>query len=152
MSKDNNNTRQQRQQRQQSSFRNYQYLFIAAAVATAIAGIVHLYMPISHPRMLGNIPTATFFLGSGIAQIFWILPMIKRWGRIWYYIGIAGNVGFIILYVITRFPGNHVNGRGGDVDPVDMTCELAQVAYIAITAVILAKERSIKVADREQLR
>ena len=152
MSKDNNNTRQQRQQRQQSSFRNYQYLFIAAAVATAIAGIVHLYMPISHPRMLGNIPTATFFLGSGIAQIFWILPMIKRWGRIWYYIGIAGNVGFIILYVITRFPGNPVNGRGGDVDAVDMTCELAQVAYIAITAVILAKERSIKVADREQLR
>ena len=152
MSKDNNNTRQQRQQRQQSSFRNYQYLFIAAAVATAIAGIVHLYMPISHPRMLGNIPTATFFLGSGIAQIFWILPMIKRWGRIWYYIGIAGNVGFIILYVITRFPGNPVNERGGDVDAVDMTCELAQVAYIAITAVILAKERSIKVADREQLR
>lgn len=87
----NNNTRQQ----QRSTFRNYQYLFIAAAVATAIAGIVHLYMPLSHPRMLGNLPVAVFFLGSGIAQIFWILPMIKRWGRIWYYVGIAGNVGFI---------------------------------------------------------
>jgi uncharacterized membrane protein HdeD (DUF308 family) len=149
MSKDNN-TRQRQQQR--SSFHNYQYLFIAAAVATAIAGIVHLYMPLSHPRMLGNIPIATFFLTSGIAQIFWILPMIKRWGTIWYYIGIAGNIAFIIIYVITRFPGNPVNGRGGDVDAVDMTCELAQVAYIAITAVILAKERSIKVVDKEQLR
>ena len=116
------------------------------------AGIVHLYMPLSHPRMLGNIPTATFFLGSGIAQIFWILPMIKRWGRIWYYIGIVGNIAFIILYVITRFPGNPVTGRGGGVDAVDMTCELAQVAYIAITAVILAKERSIKVVDKEQLK
>jgi hypothetical protein len=137
---------------QQSSFRNYQYLFIAAAVATAIAGIVHLYMSLSHPRMLGNMPIATFFLGSGIAQIFWILPMIKRWGRIWYYVGIAGNIAFIILYVITRFPGNPVNGRGGDVDALDMICEIAQVAYIAITAVILAKERSIKVADKEQLR
>jgi hypothetical protein len=105
-------------------------LFIAAAVATAIAGIVHLYMPLSHPRMLGNIPIATFFLGSGI----------------------AGNIAFIIIYVITRFPGNPVNGRGGDVDAVDMTCELAQVAYIAVTAVILAKERSIKVVDKEQLR
>ena len=31
-------------------------------------------------------------------------------------------------------------------DMVDLTCELAQVAYIAITAVILAKERTIKVA------
>src|SRR5919205_1590957 len=138
---------------QQSIFRhNYQYLFIAAAIATAIAGIVHLYMPLSHPRMLGNIPIATFFLGSGIAQLFWILPMIKRWGRVWYYVGIAGNIAFIILYVITRFPGNPVNGRGGDVDVVDMTCEIAQVAYIAITAVILAKERSIKVVDREALK
>ena len=149
MSKDNN-TRQRQQQR--SSFHNYQYLFIAAAVATAIAGIVHLYMPVSHPRMLGNIPTATFFLGSGIAQIFWILPMIKRWGTIWYYIGIAGNIAFIIIYVITRFPGNPVTGRGGNVDIISMTCELAQVGYIAITAVILAKERSIKVVDKEQLR
>ncbi len=144
------NNAKQRQRR--SSFRNYQYLFIAAAVATAIAGIVHLYMPLTHTRMLGNMPVATFFLASGIAQIFWVLPMIKRWGRIWYYIGIAGNVGFIILYVVTRFPGNPVNGRGGDVDAVDMICELAQVAYIAITAVILAKERSIKIVDKEQLR
>src|ERR1044071_10509593 len=101
MSKSNNT----RQRQQQFSFRNYQYLFIAAAVATAIAGIVHVYMPLSHPRMLGNLPVATFFLASGIAQIFWILPMIKRWGRIWYYIGIAGNIAFIVLYVITRFPG-----------------------------------------------
>lgn len=53
-------------------------------------------------------------------------------------------------YVITRFPGNPVNGRGGDVDATDMICELTQVAYIAITAVILAKERSIKA--EEQLR
>ena len=144
MSKNNNNTRQ----KQLFSFRNYQYLFIAAAVATAISGIVHLYMPISHPRM----PVATFFLASGIAQLFWVLPMIKRWGRIWYYIGIAGNVGSIVLYVITRFPGNPINGRDGDVDAVDMICELAQVAYIVITAVILIKERSIKVVDKELLR
>jgi len=78
--------------------------------------------------------------------------MIKRWGRMWYYIGIAGNIAFIILYVITRFPGNPVNGRGGDVDIVDITCELAQVAYIAITAVILLKERSMKLVHKEQLR
>ena len=78
--------------------------------------------------------------------------MIRRWGKPWYYIGIAGNVGFIILYVITRFPGNPVTGRGDGVDPVDMVCEIAQVAYIAITAVILAKESTIKAAEREQLR
>jgi hypothetical protein len=78
--------------------------------------------------------------------------MIKRWGRPWYYIGIAGNVGFIILYVITRFPGNPVVGRGRDVAAIDMVCELAQVAYIVVTAVILTRERTIKVTEREQLK
>lgn len=105
------------------------------------------------PNVIGsNINTAIFFMISGIAQLFWVVPMIKRWSRIWYYIGIAGTIILIIMYAVTRVPGNPVNGRGGDVDAVDMICELAQVAYIAITAVILAKERSIKVVDKEQLR
>jgi hypothetical protein len=33
-----------------------------------------------------------------------------------------------------------------------MICELAQVAYIAITAVIIAKERSMNVVEKEQLK
>jgi len=91
--------------------------------------------------VFGNLAIATFFLGSGIAQIFWILPMLKRWGKPWYYIGIGGNLGFIILYVITLLPGNPVTGRGGNVDITAAICESAQVAYIVITATILAKER-----------
>jgi hypothetical protein len=39
---------------------NLKYYFIAAAVATAIADIVHLYMPlIAHPQMLNKVPVAT---------------------------------------------------------------------------------------------
>lgn len=134
-----------------SSSSNLKYYFIAAAISTAIAGIVHLYMPLTHPRMLTNTPIALFFLGSGIAQLFWIIPMIRRWGRVWYYIGIAGNTAFILLYVITRLPGNPVNGRGGDVDMVDLTCEIAQVAFIAITSIIIAKESRIRNKSKEQL-
>jgi uncharacterized membrane protein HdeD (DUF308 family) len=104
----NNNDNLQRRQQFIASLRNHHYYyFIAAAVATGIAGIVHLLMPLyfAHP-MLQHFTTRPlipiFFLGSGIAQIFWILPMIKRWGKPWYYIGIAGNIAFIILYVVTR--------------------------------------------------
>jgi hypothetical protein len=130
---------------------NVKYYFIAAAIATAIAGIVHLYIPlIDHPQMLKNIPMAIFFLGSGIAQLFWVIPMIRRWGNIWYYIGIAGNIAFILLYVITRFPGNPVNGRGGDIDMVDLACEFAQVAYIIITSIIIAKERKLKIVKENE--
>jgi hypothetical protein len=133
------------------SLSNLKYYFIAAAVATAIAGIVHLYMPLTHPRMLSNAPIALFFLGSGIAQLFWIIPMIRRWGTVWYYVGIAGNIAFILLYVITRFPGNPVNGRGGDADMIDLTCEFAQVAYIIITAIIIVKERKSKTMVKRNL-
>lgn len=134
--------------RQQASFQHYQYYFIAAAFAIAIAGIVHLYIPVGFPMVFGNPAVAIFFLGSGIAQIFWIVPMLKRWGKLWYYIGIAGNVGFIILYVIALFPGNPLTGRGGNVDITAMICEIGQVTYIAITAVILAKERTMKISQR----
>jgi len=132
------------------SLSNLKYYFIAAAVATAIAGIVHLYMPIAHPQMLNNIPIATFFLGSGIAQLFWIIPMIRRWGKVWYYIGIAGNIAFILLYLITRFPGNPINGRGGNADIIDLTCEFAQVAYIIITSIIIAKEHKLKIVKEKE--
>src|SRR6478735_7025989 len=132
------------------SLSNLKYYFIAAAVATAIAGIVHLYMPIAHPQMLNNIPIATFFLGSGIAQLFWIIPMIRRGGKVWYYIGIAGNIAFILLYLITRFPGNPINGRGGNADIIDLTCEFAQVAYIIITSIIIAKEHKLKIVKEKE--
>ncbi|HEY0579374.1 MAG TPA: hypothetical protein VGC75_01590, partial [Candidatus Nitrosocosmicus sp.] len=98
----------------------------------------------AHPQMLNNIPIVTFFLESGIAQLFWVIPMIRRWEKIWYYVGIAGNIAFILLYVITRFPGNPVNGRGGYVDIVDLTCEFAQVAFIIITSIIIVKEYKLK--------
>ncbi|HEY7078403.1 MAG TPA: hypothetical protein VH500_01800 [Nitrososphaeraceae archaeon] len=115
-----------------------------------MAGIIHLYIPAGFPMVFENPAIAIFFLGSGIAQVFWILPMLKRWGKLWYYIGIAGNVGFIVLYVITLFPGNPINGRGGTVEITAVICESGQVAYIAITAIILAKERrTIKVSQRQ---
>jgi hypothetical protein len=133
---------------QHPSFQHYRYYFIAAAVATATAGIVHLYIPFAFPMVFENLAVAIFFLGSGIAQIFWILPMLKRWGRLWYYIGIVGNAGFIILYVITLFPDNPVTRKGGSVDITALICELGQVAYILITVAILSKESKIKVKSK----
>ena len=97
--------------KQQPAFQHYRYYFIAAAIATATAGIVHLYIPFGFPIVFRNLAIAIFFLGSGIAQIFWILPMLKRWGKPWYYIGIGGNLGLMLLYIITLLPGNPVTGR-----------------------------------------
>jgi hypothetical protein len=114
-------------------------LYYAAAGTTAIAGILHLLLV---PNIIGfNVNNAIFFLVSGIAQIFWVLPMVKRWGKIWYYIGIAGTIILIIMWVITRMPGNPITGRGGPISEMAIAIEVFQIAYIIITGIIIAKER-----------
>jgi hypothetical protein len=114
-------------------------LYYAAAATTAIAGILHLTLV---PNVIGRNPNSgIFFIVSGIAQIFWVIPMLKRWGRIWYFIGIGGTIILIIMWGITRMPGNPITGRGGPISEMGIAVEIFQVAYIIITAIIILRER-----------
>jgi hypothetical protein len=114
------------------------YYYIIAAATTAIAGILHIILV---PNIIGRNPNSgIFFLVAGIAQIFWIIPMLKKWGRTWYYIGIAGTIVLIIMWAITRMPGNPITGRGGPISEMAIAIEIFQVAYVIITAIIAAKE------------
>jgi hypothetical protein len=120
-------------------------LYYAAAATTAIAGILHLSLV---PDIIGrNLNSGVFFLISGIAQIFWVIPMLKRWGRTWYYIGIAGTIILIIMWAMTRVPGNPITGRGGPISEMAVAIEVFQVAYIIITAIIIAKESRISITQ-----
>ena len=67
--------------------------------------------------------------------------MLKRWGRIWYFLGIGGTIILIIMWVITRVPGNPITGRGGPISEMAIVIEIFQIAYIVITAIIILKER-----------
>ena len=113
-------------------------LYYAAAATTAIAGILHLSLV---PDIIGrNLNSGVFFLISGIAQIFWVIPMLKRWGRIWYYIGIAGTIILIIIWVMTRIPDNPITGRGGPISEMTIAIEVFQIAYVVLTAIIIVKD------------
>ena len=125
-------------------------LYYGAAICTGIAGILHLILV---PNAIdSNINNATLFLVGGITQIFWVLPMIKRWGRIWYVVGIAGTVILIGLWVITRIPDNPITGRDGPISERAIAVEIFQIAYVAITALIIAKERIRKPSSIEEKR
>ena len=118
---------------------NSSVLYYAAAATTAIAGILHL---IFASNVIGfNILNGIFFIISGLAQLFWAIPMIKRWGRIWYLIGIAGTIILIILWAITRMPGNPITGRGGPLSEIGIAIQVFQIAFVVITAIIIVKER-----------
>ena len=81
-------------------------LYFGAAVCTGIAGILHLILVSS--SINSHLEYATFFLISGVAQIFWVVPMVKKWGRTWYVIGIAGTLVMVGLtgYVIVNIVEN----------------------------------------------
>jgi hypothetical protein len=117
-------------------------LYYAAAATTAIAGILHL---IQASNVLGfSLNFFVFFIVAGIAQLFWVVPMIRRWGMPWYYVGIGGTIVLIILFAITRMPGNPITGRGGPVMPMALAIEVLEAAFIGLSIVIIVYEMKRK--------
>jgi hypothetical protein len=122
-------------------------LYYAAAAATAVAGILHLMQV---PDMLNFNPNgAILFIVGGAAQLFWAVPMVRRWGRVWYGVGIGGTVVFIAIWIITRMPANPITGRAGSVDsPMGISVEALQWTFIGLSAAILVLESRMKKLDR----
>ena len=120
-------------------------LFYTAAASTFIAGVLHLaIVPMFFTQM--SIDITIFFIVSGLTQIFWIIPTIKRWIKPWYYVGIGGTVILIIMYLIA------VPGRGYPVSQLDITIELFQVAFIILCSIIIAKNRGkVKLDEKKRL-
>ncbi|MFZ0557299.1 MAG: hypothetical protein WBL68_15425 [Nitrososphaeraceae archaeon] len=113
-------------------------LYFGAAVCTGIAGILHLILVSS--SINSHLEYATFFLISGVAQIFWVVPMVKKWGRTWYVIGIAGTLVMVGLtgYVIVNIVENPQSAPPG-VSEMAVAIEVLQVSYVIMTGIIIAK-------------
>ena len=81
-----------------------------AGATTRIAGILHLVLALN--GISRSLPAFTiFFIVAGTAKLFWVISLIKRWGRIWYYMGIGGTIVLMILYALTRLPSPITEGR-----------------------------------------
>jgi hypothetical protein len=76
-----------------------------------------------------------FFLVSGAGQLFWVIPVLKRWSNLWYYIGMGGTVILVALFVIA------VPVRGLPVSELEITIELIQIVFI-ICSIMIVKERT----------
>jgi hypothetical protein len=117
-------------------------LYYASAATTAIAGILHI---IQASNVLGfSLYFFIFFIISGVAQLFWVVPIIRRWGLPWYYLGIGGTIVLIILFAITRMPNNPITGRGSPISPMALAIEVLQAAFIGLTAAIIIYESKRK--------
>jgi hypothetical protein len=118
-------------------------LFYIAAASTFIAGVLHLaIIPMFFMLMPMNV--TIFFLVSGAAQVFWVIPVLKRWNNFWYYVGIGGTVILIALFVIA------VPGRGLQVSELEVTIELIQIVFI-ICSIIIVKYRTTKLYNANDI-
>jgi len=107
-------------------------LVYAAAASSFISGILHIALvPMFFKLMTPDV--IIFFIVSGLAQIFWIIPTIKRWIMPWYYIGIGGTIVLIILWIIA------VPGSGYPIGETDVTIEVFQIVYIILSIIIIVK-------------
>ena len=126
--------------------KKFTLLLYAAAATTLIAGILHLNKvidTISSGKAIGN--ADILFLGGGIAQVFWVVPIIRQWGRTWYSIGIAGTAVFVLLWAITRIPENPITGRAGPISTEAIIIQIFQIAFIILSIIILTKVEEIKI-------
>lgn len=122
-------------------------LAYAAAAATATAGILHLILALNSFGF--NVNNGIFFAVAGIAQLFWALPMIRRWGQPWYYAGIGGTIVLIAIWAVTRMPDNPITGRAGPANAMGIAVEVLQAAFIGLTAAVIAYEVRMKRLDNK---
>jgi hypothetical protein len=125
--------------------RKMQYLTVLAAATTLLAGILHLMMvgtffkPPNFPLELlagSNI----LFIVSGVAQIFWAVPMFLRWNIRWYCVGLVGTAALVILLAASRIP-NPMTGQALQNNSIGYLTEIVQIVYMIITGIIIVKQR-----------
>src|SRR5437660_8659798 len=126
------------------------YYYYGAAITTGIAGIMHLRLFFNGlDRDINDI--GMFFLVSGVLQLFWVIPMIRRWGRPWYYFGLGGTIVLVVIWGMTRVPNPITHGRALPINSMSIVTELFEFAFITITAIIIiSNERSKRAPEIKQ--
>jgi hypothetical protein len=56
------------------------------------------------------------------------------------------------MWAITRMPGNPITGRGGPISDMAIAIEVFQIAYVIITAIIIARERRGHIREKTMIK
>jgi hypothetical protein len=67
----------------------------------------------------------------------------KRWGKVWYIVGIAGTIALILSWNIVNAP-LPVKGVVAPYDDISIAIEISQVVFIAAVSSIIIRERQTK--------
>ena len=96
---------------------------------------------------------ALLFAIAGVAQIFYAMPVIRKWGRPWYYSGIIGTAILIILWLATRIPSGRVLGGYTELLPIDavgIAVLLFQFAALLLSIRILQTATTLSTRPKQE--
>ena len=111
--------------------------YYAAAVFTGLAGILQHLLVQYFIGFYSNI--SIFFVVTGIAQLFWVIPLIRGWGKLWYILGSVVTAALIVSWVSTNAP-LPVKGLVAPYDIMYIIIETSQVVFMAAAMSITVGE------------
>lgn len=111
--------------------------YYTAAVFTGLAGILHLLLVQYFNGFDSNM--SIFFVVAGITQLFWVIPLIRGWGKLWYILGSVVTVALIVSWVSTNAP-LPVKGVVAPYDVISIAIETSHVVFIAAATSIIIGE------------
>jgi peptidoglycan/LPS O-acetylase OafA/YrhL len=113
---------------------------LTAAVLSLAAGWIHFVYVSSHWDYWWAY--GAFFLGSGVFQAL-VAPALLRWPNKWTaLVGIAGNLGIIGMYIMSRAHGIPMGPHEGVIEkatPIDLTCTAAEIVLVAVLLGMVGK-------------
>ena len=128
-------------------------IYYGAAASTTIAGILHLLVAWNAATRFNEMTLALLFAIAGVAQIFYAMPVIRQWGRPWYYSGIIGTAILIILWLATRIPSGRVLGGYAELLPIDavgIAVLLFQFAALLLSIRILQTATTLSTRPKQE--
>jgi hypothetical protein len=106
---------------------------LAAAVMSMAAGWIHFAFVASHWRDWWAY--GAFFVAAGVFQAL-LAPALLRWPNPWTALaGVAGNLGIVGMYVLSRTNGIPMGPHTGVVEKatvVDLTCTAGEIVLIGL--------------------
>ena len=128
-------------------------IYYGAAASTAIASVLHLLVAWDAATRFNEMTLALLFAIAGVAQIFYAMPVIRKWGRPWYYSGIIGTAILIILWLATRIPSGRVLGGYTELLPIDavgIAVLLFQFAALLLSIRILQTATTLSTRPKQE--
>jgi hypothetical protein len=124
---------------------------LTAALATAIAGVVHVLVIPEHYAEASLY--GTFFVLLAVAELAWAAAVVLAPTRRLLWAGVAGNAATVALWLFTRLVEVPVGPGAGGTEAfgvLDVLASVAEIGAVVVAVLVMARARDVRVAPHRR--